>query len=299
MVRPQHAPHHLPGQRAGHRRGVVDELPRQGLGGGHEVLRRVQAADEAAVMGLLRREDPTGIAPFQGRLDAHQPGQEPAGAGLRIDPAPVEHEAVAGGGGGEANVHGQLHGGPDAHGGAIHRGDHGLQAVEDAQGHPPAPVAIDVADLGLVPGGLAALGIVKGRPAGGQVGPGAEGPVPGPGDDHRPHPVVGVGDVEGRDHVQHHLGGEAVHLVGAVEGQDGDPVLDLELDGLEVGDGQGGGGGHGRLSLRSGFAHCAEATLRKASPLAPSCQAGRASAARLTGRAGSSRAVSQRRTGWS
>ena len=219
-------------------------------------------------MGLLRREDPTGIAPFQGRLDAHQPGQEPAGAGLRIDAPPVEHETVARRGGGQANVHGQLHGGPDAHGGAVHRRDHRLQAVEDAKRHPPAPVAIDVAHLGLVPGGLAALGVVEGRPAGGQVRPGAEGPVPGAGDDHRPNPVVGVGEVEGRDHVQHHLGGEAVHLVGTVEGQDGDPVLDLELDGLEVGDGQG-GGGHGRLSLRSGFAHCAEATLRKASPLKP------------------------------
>ncbi len=85
--------------------------------------------------------------------------------------------------------------------------------------------------------------MVEGGAATGEVGAGAEAAA-GPGDDHRLHFIVGVGGVEGGDHVGHHARGEGVQPIGPVEGDGRDAVLDGIEQGLE--------GGHADLSLRKG-----------------------------------------------
>ena len=62
-----------------------------------------------------------------------------------------------------------------------------------------------------------------------QVGAGAEAAAA-PGDDDRPHLVVGVGAVEGIDQLAHHRAGEGVELVGAVERDGGDRAVDVVGD---------------------------------------------------------------------
>ncbi len=111
-------------------------------------------------------------------------------------------------------------------------GDHRLEAFEDAQGEPPAAVALDAAHPGFQAPGIGAGGMIEGGAAGGQVRAGAEA-APGAGDDHRLDRVVGVGGVEGGDHVGHHLAGEGVQLVGPVEGDGRDAVLHVIEQGLE------------------------------------------------------------------
>ncbi len=63
------------------------------------------------------------------------------------------------------------------------------------------------------------LVIIKGRGALTEVGAGAIGAVARSGKDHRAHAVVGVALVERGDDLDHHLGGEGVHPVGAVQRQ--------------------------------------------------------------------------------
>ena len=62
-----------------------------------------------------------------------------------------------------------------------------------------------------------------------EVGAGAE-PAPSPGHDDRPHVVVRVGAVERVDELVHHLVGERVEPVGAIEGDGGDAVGHVEGD---------------------------------------------------------------------
>src|SRR5262249_50566811 len=67
--------------------------------------------------------------------------------------------------------------------------------------------------------------------AGGEVGAGAE-TAARAGDDDGADVVVLVGRVEGGDHLLHHATGEGVELVGPVQRDGEDLVLDLVFDGL-------------------------------------------------------------------
>ncbi len=48
-----------------------------------------------------------------------------------------------------------------------------------------------------------------------------------PGHDHGPDIVVGVGEIERRDHLAHHRAGERVQLLGTVQRDRRDPVADV------------------------------------------------------------------------
>jgi hypothetical protein len=86
------------------------------------------------------RRTPAGVAPFERRLHAHQARQEPRRGRFGRDAAAREHEAEARVGGGQADVHRQLHRHADADGRAVDGADHRLQALEDAQrGDMPPP----------------------------------------------------------------------------------------------------------------------------------------------------------------
>ncbi|MCY1233547.1 hypothetical protein D9M72_460940 [compost metagenome] len=80
--------------------------------------------------------------------------------------------------------------------------------------------------------GAVALLEIEGRAAAGQVGAGAEGAARA-GDDHRADVVVGIGGVEGGDQVLHHLRGEGVELVRAMQRDGGDTVFDGVAQGFE------------------------------------------------------------------
>jgi hypothetical protein len=157
-------------------------------------------------------------------------------AGFGRDAAAREHEAEAGVGGGQPDVHRQLHRHADADRRAVDGADHRLQAVEDAQGHHAAAVAVDAIDPVLVARRVLARGVVEGLAAGGQVGPGAKGPA-GPGDDDGAHRVVGVGLVEHRDQLVAHACGEGVELVGPVQRDGGDAVVHAVEQGVQGGQG--------------------------------------------------------------
>ena len=65
--------------------------------------------------------------------------------------------------------------------------------------------------------------------AGRQIGAGAEGAA-GAGHDDDAHVVIGVGLVEGGDHLVHHLACEGVELFRPVEGDGLDMVCDLDAN---------------------------------------------------------------------
>src|SRR3990167_2776868 len=101
-------------------------------------------------------------------------------------------------------------------------------------GDAAAAIALDVDRFGAALLAIAGAGvIVEGLGAGREVCAGAESALAVPGDDDDLHIVVGIGDVEGLDHLVHHRAGEGVHVVRAVEGQRGNAVLDIENDFLE------------------------------------------------------------------
>ena len=220
-----HAPEHLSRHRHGHRRAFVGEFVGQGNGGGVEIVGRVQGTDQAALPCLAGRKHAAGIAPLQRGRQAHGAGQKPGGGGFRRDAAPAEHEAELGGFGSDPDVHGKLHGRADAHRCAVDGANHGLEAAKDAQ----RGLAATVAPVVLA----GALVVVEGIAARRQVGAGTEG-TPAPGHDHRPHVVVGVGVIKRRDDLVLHLRREGVHLLGPVQPQGGDAVVDVERDGREL-----------------------------------------------------------------
>ena len=190
-------------------------------------------------MGFGRIKDPTGEAPLERRLHADQLGEEPGRGRLGGDAAARKDEAEARAGRGHADVHRQLHGHADADRSTIDGADHRLEAAKDAQGDQAAAVAIDIAHAGLFACRVGAIGVIEGFAAGRQVGTGTKG-APRTGHNHHPHCVVGVGRIEGRDHVVTHLRGEGVHFLGTVEGDRGDAVGHVVEQGFE------GRGGHER-----------------------------------------------------
>ena len=66
-----------------------------------------------------------------------------------------------------------------------------------------------------------------------KIGARAEGPA-GPSNDHRPHGIVGVGAVEGRDELFHHYAVERVELVGPVEGNREHATVERAVESFEV-----------------------------------------------------------------
>ena len=99
----------------------------------------------------------------------------------------------------------------------------------DAQGHLAAAVAVGVVRVGTF---AAALLIVEGVAAGGQVGAGAEGAAVA-GDDHRAHRVVGIGVIEGGEQLVLHFPGKGVHAIRAVQIDRGDAVIDGDLQSIK------------------------------------------------------------------
>ncbi len=172
----------------------------------------MDAANQAPLECLGRREHPAGVAPLSCGADADQPWKEPRRAGFGDDPASREHEPESSVVGREPHVHRQGHRDADADGRAVDRSDDGLLAVEDPQRHHAATVArhtdrrLDV---------RAALG--ERLAATTEVGPGAERAITRTGDDHGPHVVVGVDLVERVDDLSHHHIRERVHPLGPVQ----------------------------------------------------------------------------------
>ena len=141
IVGAQHAPHHLTDQRDRDRCGLGGNFLRKRARRRQQLIRRHNLADEAAAERFLCRENPTRVAPLQRLRDADDARQEPARRCLRHDAALGEHEAEARGVAGDADIHRKLHGDADADGRAVDRGDHRLQAFEDAQRNLTAAVA--------------------------------------------------------------------------------------------------------------------------------------------------------------
>ena len=195
-------------------------------------------AHQACRQGFAGRENPPGKRPFERLRDPDDARQEPARAGLRRDAAAHEHEAEPCLLGGEPYVHRQQHGRTDADRRPIDGGDHRLEAGKDAQRHPSPAVARGVTrQVRLTVGArrnlrpVGASRAIECRATGGEVRPGTERP-PRPGDDHRLHGVVLVGPVEGVDQLGEHLGRERIELVGSIERDREDRILDLVADGF-------------------------------------------------------------------
>ncbi len=137
---------------------------------------------------------------------------------------------------GDADIHRELHGDADADGGAVHRRDHGLQAFEDPQRHLAAAVAhLRIAVVDRAAGEPlhrpAPRVAVKRVGAGGEIGAGAEAAACA-GHDDGADIVVLVGGVERVDHFLLHRAVEGVELVGPVQRDGENLIVDLVLDGL-------------------------------------------------------------------
>ena len=131
----------------------------------------------------------------------------------------------------EPDVHRQRHRDADADRGAVDRGDDRLLRLEDAQGEQaPAVARRPPRDR---PRRLAPP-CANVSPPPRQIGPGAEAPPP-PGDDDRPDVVVGVRPIERRRSSRASSARERVQLLGTIEGDRGDLVLDCVGDLLVVG----------------------------------------------------------------
>ena len=110
-----------------------DHLGRDLVGAGENLVGRHQLADQAAGQRLSGGEDTAGDRPVDGRGDADDTRQEPAGAGLGDDAPPGERQPEAGRVGRDANVHRQYHGHTDAHRSPVDSGDDRLGRSEDPQ----------------------------------------------------------------------------------------------------------------------------------------------------------------------
>jgi hypothetical protein len=155
-----------------------------------------------------------------------------------VMPPAHEYEAEPGLLRGKPDIHGQQHGGADAHRRTIHRGDHRLETREDAQTHPPAAVARGVArEVRLASGAernlrpVATRGAVERRGAGGEIRAGTECPAR-TGDDYHFHIVVAIGAIEGVDQLLEHFCRKRIELVRAVERDREDSILDLISNGF-------------------------------------------------------------------
>ena len=124
----------------------------------------------------------------------------------------------------QSDVHGQRHGGTDADGRTVDRTDDRLVHGEHAQGHRAAAVPPEFR-VGLV----AQLSVAECLGAGGEIGARAES-APRSGDDHRPHGVVGIGEIQCLDDLGHHRAREGVQFVGPVQRDGCDAVVNGVFD---------------------------------------------------------------------
>src|SRR6185295_12369743 len=134
---------------------------------------------------------------------------------------------------GDADVHRQGHGDAESHRRAVDGRDQRLLHVEDAQGDPPAAVAVLAGRLAPAAGDA-----IEGPGAAGQVRARAE-RAPRPGDDQHAHVVVRIGPVEHREELVEHDGVQRVELVRPVQGDGGDAVRHLVAQRLEGTDAHG------------------------------------------------------------
>ena len=218
VVLAQHLPHHLPAERDRHRRGTVRDLAPERTGRRQQLLRRMQRAHQPAFERLFGGEDAARRDPLHRLLHAHQARQEPGGRRLHHHAAPREDEAEPRFRGGEADVHRQDLRDTEADRRAVHRRDHRLLHVEEAERHEAAAVPVARARL--------RRSAVEGARTARKVGPGAEGAARS-GDDDRAHAVVAVGRVQRRHILVDHGHVDGVQPVRPVERERQQAVLDL------------------------------------------------------------------------
>ena len=192
--------------------GAVDE--RLGL---HDL------GDEAGRVGFFRRDHAAGEAPLERAAGSHEPGQEVGAAELGDEAHADEEEADARVPAGDAHVERQHLGDPDAHGGAIDRGDRGLR-------HAPEECQVVLAGLRapLGPAGLA-LALDLGIEHGADVGARAERAARARHDDGADL-RVGIAPRDGVAVLRHHARRPGIELLGPAQGDDADPALLLERD---------------------------------------------------------------------
>ena len=123
----------------------------------------------------------------------------------------------------------------DADSGAVHRGDHRLQAFEDTKGDLAAPVPdawIGSIGLGSVRRIAHRLAEIEGLGAAGEVGARAEASS-GSGHNHASHVIVSVNPVKGLDQFILHGLCERVQTIGTVQRDLRNAVFDVIKDVLE------------------------------------------------------------------
>ena len=148
--------------------------------------------------------------------DEHASGTMPRRANTKPNLA-----AVAG----QADVHRQRHRDADADGRPVDRGDDRLGALEDPQRHQAAAVARHARRR-------SARRCRRRRTSRRRCDRSApaQNAATGTGDDDGAHVVVGVDPIERVDHLVHHRAGERVQLVGPVQRDGGDVVVDVVED---------------------------------------------------------------------
>ena len=193
--------------------------------------------DEAARVGFVRRDHAARQAPLERAAGPHEPRQEVGAAELGDQAHADEEEADARVHAGDPHVERQHLRDPDAHRGAIDRGDGWL-------GHTPEECQVVLAGLG-APLGRAGtplrpeLGIEDGA----DVGARAERAARARHDDGA-DVRVGIAPRDGVAVLRHHPRGPGIELLGPAQGDDADAALSLERDLLVGHRGLAAGRGH-------------------------------------------------------
>ena len=187
------------------------------------------------MQSLFRADDAPRGDPLYGLGEAHNAGQEPTGAGLVDIAAARKYKAELGVLGENAHVHGEGHGDPDPHGGAVYGGKDGFAHGVNAQGVGAAGVP------GVVETCFRKIeGLVNGEIKTGAIG----GPFPTlrACEDHHAHVVITVGGIQGEVDFLTHLAIVGIHVFGTVQGDGTDALPHLVQDGII---------GHGRSAPSS------------------------------------------------
>lgn len=220
VIGTKHPPHHMPDHRHGDGGCVVGDFPSDGIGDAEQIILGMDAPNQTTSQGFLGIEDAARVTPLKRLADADDAWQEVAGAGFRHDAPSCEDEAKLGVVRGNSDIHGQLHGDANTDGGAIYRSNHGFFAFVDAQGKDATTITLQAA------GPIGACVGVERAAATGQVCPRTK-RAPGTGDDNGSHVVVGICSIEGVDHLGHHVAGEGIECLRAMQREGQDAVLQV------------------------------------------------------------------------
>ena len=209
---------HALGRACGHGRPEGD-LGGGFAGGGHQLVVRDAAVEQADVERFIGLDEAAGEDEFGGAGVADDAWQEPGHAGVGRERALEEDGLEAGFFGADADVAGEREAHAGAGGDAVDGGDGGLVDCAEGEG-----LRADPAEF-VEPRALAVGDAVLGG-ARGEVCAGAEA-APCAGDDQHAHVVVGAQLVGGGDHFVVQVAREGVELLGAIQRDRRDPVGDL------------------------------------------------------------------------